>query len=198
MQLRAGFNDELHAAALQIGRHQTLNLAEQRVSGDGSQLGIGRSGKTQHVLHDAFEAGNLGADDVRVFSRGGHGLQMFLQSVKARLERGERVANFVGDASGQRAEGDEFLLSFEQVLAMHQFGLQRRDHVTVDHPSHGRDQSQQHHNAPGEDAPETGERSTGSGQKLRLRCAMGVGQLPHKITHSIGLGIEGVELRELP
>src|SRR4030095_93389 len=72
-QLRIGFDHELHFAALQIWRHQSLNFAEQRVSGEGFELGIGRPGKTKHVLHDAFEAGNLGADDVRVFARGRHG-----------------------------------------------------------------------------------------------------------------------------
>ena len=35
----------------------------------------------------------------------------------------------------------------------------------------------------------------GAGKKARFRCAMSVGQLVHQIAHSLGLNIEGVNLR---
>ena len=89
-----------------------------------------------------FEAGNLGADDVRILARGGHSVEVLLQSVEARFEGGERIAYLVSDAGGQRAERGELLLPFEQGLAAHQFGSQGRNGVTVDHPAYRGHQGQ--------------------------------------------------------
>src|ERR1019366_599230 len=111
-----------------------------------------------------LEAGNLGADDVRVLARGGHRLEMLFQSVESRLEGGERIANFVRDTGGQRAERGEFLLPFKQGLAAHQFRSQRRDGVTVDYPAYRRNQGQQQDDAGDENSPETSKRSRGVGK----------------------------------
>ena len=88
---------------------------------------------------------------------------MFLQSIKTRLERRERVANLVGDAGGQRAECGEFLLLFEQGLTVDQFGAQRRDRIAVDNPAHRHDQSQQQHDTYHENFPKRVERICGAG-----------------------------------
>ena len=80
---------------------------------------------------------------------------------------------------------------------MDQFGPQRRDQVTVDHPGQSHDQRQQQHDTRHENVPKTVERSRCVGKKPCLCRAVSVGQSPHKIVHSLGLGIEDIELREL-
>ena len=66
----------------------------------------------------------LGADDVRVLARGGHGLQVFVQRIKARFERRERVANFMRNAGRQRAERGQLFLPFDQTLGLNLHLLQ--------------------------------------------------------------------------
>ena len=123
---------------------------------------------------------------------------MFFQSVEPRLERGERVANLVGDPGGQGAERGEFLLPFKHGLTLDQLEAQRRNGVAVNHPAQCRDQQQQHHDTGNEHVLQAGERSGGVGQKARFRHAVSGGQAAHEIAHSLGLGVEIVELRQLP
>jgi len=119
---------------------------------------------------------------------------MLFQSVEARFEGGEWIADFVGDAA-QRAERASFCC-FQAGLALHQFGSQRRDGVTVDDPANCRDQGQQQHDARYEDALRR--------QAKQLRCqkrrsaARWLRSTAAQLHASIGLGIEGVELRKLP
>src|SRR5437016_12995641 len=115
---------------------------------------------------------------------------MFFQSVEARFKGGERVANFVGDASSQSAERGEFLLSFEKGLATHQFGSQRRDRVTVNHPANHDDQAHEHHDAHDETASEIAERSMGVGKKGGSGRVAGISHFLYFAAHSLRLNFK--------
>ena len=102
---------------------------------------LGGPGEEQDIFDDAFEPADFVGDDLGVGVFRGAGRQMLLLEEEPGLDGGERVADFVGDAGGQHAEGSELFLALQQRLAFHQLDPQRRDQLAIDH--HGQSPARQ-------------------------------------------------------
>ena len=99
--------------------------AEQQATGHVFQL-------ADIALHNPREANNLAADNCGVLTSHGRRFEMFVASVKARLDGGERVTNLMGDTCGECAKCGELLLLLKQRVTADKPGAKRRNLVAVD------------------------------------------------------------------
>ena len=169
---------------------------EQGGDADGFQLRLRGPRKTEHFLHDAFEAGDFAADDFGVLAGQERRVQVLVERVEAGLDGGKRVADFVRDAGGERAERGEFFLFFQDGLALHEFGAQRSYLVAVEDDAERRHEREHESHAAKEERAEVGQRMVRVAEKGFLRHAMRVGQLSAELEQALRLALEFVELRE--
>ncbi len=127
---------EAHLALLETRAEERAHPAEERAGIDRGEHGLGRPGEAEEVAHDAFEAIDLAVDHRRVLGGGAVEARAFAQGEEPGLDRGEGVADLVGDPRAEFAEGGELLLPGEPVVALDEPAAERGDRVAVDEPAH--------------------------------------------------------------
>ncbi len=103
------------AAVLKIGLEKEEGVLEELGGIDGLELGLGGTKGEEELGDDGVEAADFGACDVEeVFEFGGvTGFEFALEELEVDVEGVERVADFVGDRGGKKADGVE-ALGFEE------------------------------------------------------------------------------------
>ncbi len=122
----------LHAARARVVAHQPQGVLDHGLHGDQRGLVAPAAGEVDQLAQDAAQAGHLlahGGDDRRVLA-----LQApLVEQLQLHLDRRERVAQVVGHAGGQQAEGRHLLLVQQarlQLLLLGDHAL-HQEHVVV-------------------------------------------------------------------
>ena len=140
--------------------------SKSRSAGTLARSGSDGRANRQEIVHDPFQPQNfpLHEFDVGVF-RGG-GLKFFLLDEQGGFDGGERVADFMGDAGGEHAEGGQFFMALDQRLAFPQFDLQRGDQMPVNAEREPRAEDEQQPEEDEDREPELGQRAVGVCSRL--------------------------------
>src|SRR5579863_8383766 len=84
--------------------HQIMNGLENTLGRHRDQLRLRGPGELQEILYDSVQAVNFLADDAGVLVTAKLRRQGFLEAEEPELDRGEWVADFVGDSCPQGAK----------------------------------------------------------------------------------------------
>ena len=121
------------AGLFQLAGEEGVHLFQEALGWQANGLRVGRPGELEKIFDDLFETVDLGADDGGVFVVGKLRWERFSQAEEPELERGEGIADFVGDASGESAERGELFLALDDGLTLGENAAKRGDHAAISH-----------------------------------------------------------------
>ena len=180
----------------QLRSQERLHLAQRLVGVHQFELRFRGSCEREEVAHDPFEAANFPADEFGVLVLGGAGVQVFLLDEQPCFEGRQRIADLMRDPGGKHSQGSQFLLSFDQLLAFHEFDLQRSDHSAVNHHGQARAGNQQEEQRTEQQHPQMIQRFIGLVEEGVHGVAMRVGQLERQYQNMLRLFLEAGELAQ--
>ena len=142
-----GLEVEPDGGLLQLGSKQRAHAGEQAVGRDGEEPRFGRARELEEILHDPFQAQDFVADHLGVLVRGRIRDEVLLQAVQPHVDGREGIADFMGHAGRERAQGGELFLPRAQGAAFAQLDAQRSDDAAVNghrHRAHQDHQQDEH------------------------------------------------------
>jgi hypothetical protein len=119
--LRGGrfFEEKLDMVFSQLRREARIYGPEGSGGSGRGELQVAGPRELQETVHNSLEPQNLVFDHLRVRIFAGTDFQFLLLEEEGPLDGGQRVADFMGDARSERAQGDQLLLALQECLALH-------------------------------------------------------------------------------